>query len=113
MALKQLTKTYYISDFSDKEEVADKGVFPTGKHATSEQAKGLEVEIRYPEFLGGRQSGMRLPVDPDYHDGKLEFRVFLVKGDEEYEIKDHISLENPVKDIKELPVELEAIKKVK
>ena len=113
MALKQLTKTYYVSDFSKEEEVATRAVYPTGKHATEMEAKGLEMEVRYPAFLGGKQSGVRLPVDPDYHDGKLEFRIFLTKGAEEYEITDFVQLSNPVKEEKELESKDEIAVKVK
>jgi hypothetical protein len=112
MALKQLTKTYYVSDFSEKEEIANVTVYPTGKHATSEQAKGMEVEIRYPEFLGGNQSGKRLPIDPDFHDGKLEFIVRLTKGSDVYEITEKALFENPVKEEVELPIKEEVAKKV-
>ena len=112
MAKKQLTRTYYVSDFSDKDEIATTAVYPTGKHATREQAEGMQMEARLPEFLGGTQTGVRIPVDPDYHDGKLELRLFLTKGEEEFEITDMISLESPVSEEIKLPTQEQIVKRI-
>ena len=110
---KQLTKTYYVSDFSNRDELASTAVYPTGKHATAQEAKGMEVEIQYPELLGGGQSGFKLPIDPEYHDGKLEFVIRLKRGNEEFEITKAKSLENPIEEKKEIKEIKKVAKKVK
>lgn len=112
MAKKQLTKTYYVSDFSDKDEIATRVVYPTGKHATALEAKGMEMEAEFPNWLGSKQSGIKVPVDPEYHDGKLELVLRLTKGNEIWELEAPITLSNPVKIEEKLTTKKQIAKRI-
>lgn len=76
---KQLTKEYYISDFSPGDAIADGKVYPTKKDATRQELNSFAREIRWCELFGGDMSGKFIPLDPSYTDAVVTFVVKIDK----------------------------------
>jgi hypothetical protein len=97
---KTLTKQYYVSDFSQNDEIAAGRVYPTKKDATAAELTRFSKEIRWAPMFGGEMSGKFIPIDPDWADAEVTLVVKIDKknGKPEY-VENTLKIPNQTEEV--------------